>query len=109
VIVRYFPGRVVQAPTASPSLSAPQEHDALRSVAGATSLEIQEAGEGSGVAQLPEPEEGDAQISDLVRISWVAAFEAGAHVDEDEESGACHSSSAGCCGRIACSLNSFFL
>lgn len=53
--------------------------------------EIQEVGEGFGAAQAPEPEEGDARISDLARFPWAAAFEAGAHVDEDEVSMACHS------------------
>jgi hypothetical protein len=47
-------------PMASPSLVAPQEHDALGGVVGATSPEIQETGEGSGVAKPPELEEGDA-------------------------------------------------
>jgi hypothetical protein len=56
-----------------------------------TSLEIQETGEGSGAAQLSEPEEGDARISDLAHFSWVAAFEVSADAAEDEESAACPS------------------
>jgi hypothetical protein len=38
-------------PATSPSLAAPQEHDAPLSVAWAASLEIQETREGSGAAQ----------------------------------------------------------
>jgi hypothetical protein len=43
----------------------PQEHDALEGAARATSPEIQETGEGSGAAQLPNAENGDAWILDL--------------------------------------------
>jgi hypothetical protein len=53
---------------------------------GVTSPEIQEIGEGSGAAQLPEVEEGDAWISDLARFSWAAAFKEDASIDKDEES-----------------------
>jgi hypothetical protein len=51
-----------------------------------TSPEIQEVGEGSGAAQLPELEEGDAWTSDLARFSWAAAFKEDASIDKDEES-----------------------
>jgi hypothetical protein len=78
------------APTANTSLTAPQEHDALRSVARASSPEFQETGEGSGAVQLPELEKGDAWIFDLARFSWATAFEADASAGEDEESAACH-------------------
>jgi hypothetical protein len=78
-------------PMESPSLAAPQEHDALGSVVGATSLKIQEIGKGSGAAQPPELDEGDAQIFNLARFSWATAFEADASAGENEESAACHS------------------
>jgi hypothetical protein len=77
-------------PTASPSLADPQEHDALGSVAGATSPEIQEIREGSGAAQLPELEEGDTRIFDLAHFSWATAFVVDAPAGEDEEFAACH-------------------
>jgi hypothetical protein len=79
------------APAAIPSLPASQERDGLGSVAGATSPKIQVAGEGSGAAQPPKLEEGDARISDLALFSWVVAFEADVNADEDEESATCHS------------------
>jgi hypothetical protein len=59
-------------------------------VAKAASSEIQETREGSAAAQLPEPEEGDARILNLAHFSWATAFEAGADVEEDEESAGCH-------------------
>jgi hypothetical protein len=70
----------------SPSLSAPQDRDALESAAGVSSPEIQEVVKGSGAAQLLGLEGGDAQIFDLARFLWTASFEADTPVDEDEES-----------------------
>jgi hypothetical protein len=90
------------APTASPSLADPQEHDALWSVAGATSPEIQEIREGSGAAQLPELEEGDARVFDIAHFSWATAFVVGAPASDDEESAACHTPESETCfgGRV---------
>jgi hypothetical protein len=57
-------------------------------MARAASLEIQEAGEGSGTA-LPRDVGGDdARVLDLAYVLWAAAFEVGDDVEDDEESAA---------------------
>jgi hypothetical protein len=49
----------------------------------ATSPEIQETGEGSGVAQPPDPEDGDVRILNLAHFSWATTFEVGDDAEED--------------------------
>jgi hypothetical protein len=71
------------APATIPPPAAPQEHDALGSAVRATSPEIQETGEGSGVAQPPDPEDGDVRILNLAHFSWETAFEVGDDAEED--------------------------
>lgn len=78
------------APLTSPIYPVPQEHDVLGSAVKSASPEIQAGGEGSGAGLLPEPEEDNAQITNLVRSTWAAAYEADAPGDKDEEAAACH-------------------
>jgi hypothetical protein len=61
------------APATSQPPAPPQELDAPEGAERATSPEIQETGEGSGAAQLPDLEDGNAQILDLAQFSWAAA------------------------------------
>jgi hypothetical protein len=49
----------------------------------AISPEIQESGEDSGVAQAPDPEDGDVRILNLAHFSWATAFEVGDGAEED--------------------------
>jgi hypothetical protein len=55
-----------------------------------TSLEIQEAGESSGVALPRDVGGNDARVLELARVPWAATFEVGDDVEDGEEAVACN-------------------
>jgi hypothetical protein len=87
------PRPATMSPKRRPSQARPAQphrtHDVPESAVGAVSPEIQEVEKGLGAGLLPEPKEDDAWIIDLVCSTWVAAYEADASDDEDEETATC--------------------
>jgi hypothetical protein len=69
--------------------ASPQERNAPEGTTRAASPEIQEAEENSGAALPQGVGGGEAQVLELARAPWAAAFEVGDDTEDDEEAAAC--------------------
>jgi hypothetical protein len=75
--------------------ASPQEHDAPEGTTRVASPEIQEAEENSGAALPQGVGGGEAQVLDLARAPWAAAFKVGDDTEDDEEAAACNTLECG--------------
>jgi hypothetical protein len=74
-----------EVPVPDVPAAAPLDHVALEGTTRATSPEIQEAEEKTGVALPQGATSGEAQTLELARTSWAAAFEFGDDAEDEEE------------------------